>query len=81
MACLIDRKRDTSPISSAQVSAVMGPTPGTILRSLILSPATSRCRADQSKLAFAPNDASRLTPSKGRMLSLMSSFVESSSRK
>src|SRR5215469_9013628 len=34
----MDRKRDTSPISSAQVSAVMGPTPGTVLRPLSSRP-------------------------------------------
>jgi hypothetical protein len=29
--CLIVRKRGTSPISKAHVSAVIGPTPGTVL--------------------------------------------------
>ena len=44
MACRIDRKREISPISSAQVSAVMGPTPGTVLSRLILSASKgSRC--------------------------------------
>src|SRR5882757_240512 len=28
MACRIEGKRETSPISNAQVSAVIGPTPG-----------------------------------------------------
>src|ERR1017187_7289847 len=32
MAFLIDWKRGTSPISRTQVSAVIGPTPGTVLK-------------------------------------------------
>jgi hypothetical protein len=41
----MEPKRATSPISSAQVSAVMGPTPGTVLRRLIRSANRgSRCR-------------------------------------
>ena|SRR6516165_8048034 len=39
MACRIDRKRATSPISSAQVSAVIGPTPGTVRFLLHVLPA------------------------------------------
>src|SRR5260370_28653330 len=37
MACLTERNRDTSPISSPQVRATIGPTPGAVLRFLILS--------------------------------------------
>jgi hypothetical protein len=33
----VPRQRETSPISSAHVSAVIGPTPGTVLSLLILS--------------------------------------------
>src|SRR5437667_11749056 len=45
MASRIEGKRETSPISSAQVSAVIGPTPGTVLRRLIRSASKgSRCR-------------------------------------
>src|SRR5437867_11443655 len=36
-AFLIEPKRETSPISSAHVSAVIGPTPGTVLSLLIRS--------------------------------------------
>src|SRR6266849_1126856 len=44
MACRIEGKRETSPISSAQVNAVIGPTPGTVLRRLIRSASKgSRC--------------------------------------
>src|SRR3954452_22977121 len=32
MACFTEWKHETSPISSAHVSAVIGPTPGTVLR-------------------------------------------------
>src|SRR5713101_7592724 len=35
MASRIEGNRESSPISSAQVSAVIGPTPGTVLRRLI----------------------------------------------
>jgi hypothetical protein len=37
MAFLIEPKRETSPISSAHVSAVIGPTPGTVLSRVIRS--------------------------------------------
>jgi hypothetical protein len=39
MACLIVRKRETSPISNAHVSAVIGPTPA-IVRSLLIRSAS-----------------------------------------
>src|SRR5713226_8974350 len=71
MACRIDRKRDTSPISSAQVSAVMGPTPGTVLRRLILSHSKgSRCRelTRAYSIFCSRTMVSRLSLSKGRIL-------------
>src|SRR5258708_27588742 len=40
MACLTDWKRETSPISRAQVSAVIGPTPGIVLNRSSRSPSS-----------------------------------------
>src|SRR5256886_14088032 len=79
-----DRGETTSPISSAQVSAVIGPTPGTVLRRLIRSASKgSRCRElTRAYSVFCSRTMlSRLTRSRGRILSFTSALLESSSRK
>src|SRR6266566_10007404 len=84
MASRIEGKRETSPISSAQVSAVIGPTPGTVLRRLIRSASKgSRCRElTRAYSVFCSRTMlSRLTRSRGRLLSFTSALLESSSRK
>src|SRR5205823_10816415 len=84
MASRIEGKRETSPISSAQVSAVIGPTPGTVLRRLIRSASKgSRCRElTRAYSVFCSRTMlSRLTRSRGRILSFTSALLESSSRK
>src|SRR5438876_3036036 len=84
MASRIEGKRETSPISSAQVSAVIGPTPGTVLRRLIRSASKgSRCRElTRAYSVFCSRTMlSRLTRSRGRILSFTSSLVVSNSRK
>ena len=61
MACLIVRKRETSPISKAQVSAVIGPTPGTVLSLLILSVSNgSRSRELIKAYSVSPTALDRL---------------------
>src|SRR5215472_11450900 len=76
--------RDTSPISSAQVSAVMGPTPGTVLRRWILS-ARSGSRLREFTRAYSVfwhrTIVSRLSRSNGRIFSWISGLLASSSRK
>src|ERR1700682_6407691 len=78
MACRIDRKRETSPSSSAQVSAVIGPTPGTVLSRLILSASQgSRSRELTRPYSVFCNRTmvSRLSFNKGRILSWTSSWL------
>jgi hypothetical protein len=80
----IEGNRETSPISSAQVRAVIGPTPGTVLSRLIRSASRgSRCSELTRAYSVFCNRTmvSRLTRSNGRMLSCTSSLAESSSRK
>src|SRR5439155_17796772 len=80
MASRIEGKRETSPISSAQVSAVIGPTPGTVLRRLIRSASKgSRCRElTRAYSVFCSRTMlSRLTRSRGRILSFTSALLES----
>ena len=71
MACLIVRKRETSPISSAHVSAVIGPTPGTVLSLLILS-ANNGSRSRELIKAYSVywqrSIVSRLSFNSGRIL-------------
>src|SRR5947209_2642296 len=84
MASRIEGKRETSPISSAHVSAVIGPTPGTVLSCLIRSASKgSRCSELTRAYSVFCNRTmlSRLTRSRGRILSLTSSLVASNSRK
>src|SRR5437879_13570817 len=52
MACLIVRKREASPISSAHVRAVIGPTPGMVLSRLSLS-ASKRSRSRELIRAYS----------------------------
>jgi hypothetical protein len=54
MACLIDRKRDVSPTARAQVSAVIGPTPGMVLNRLSLS-LSSGTRSSDRKSCIQPD--------------------------
>jgi hypothetical protein len=71
IACLMVRKRETSPISSAHVSAVIGPTPGIVLSRLILSAKTgSRCNelTREYSVFWQRSIVSRLSFSNGRML-------------
>ena len=83
MACLMDRKREVSPTSSAQVSAVIGPTPGMVLSRLSLSASSGSWSSDRSRVVSSLIDrsmCSRQSLSSGRMLSATSSLVASSQR-
>jgi hypothetical protein len=75
-------KREVSPTSRAQVSAVMGPTPGMVLNRLSLSASSGSRSSDRSRVVSSLIDrsiCSRQSLSSGRILSLTSSLVASSS--
>src|SRR5690349_3541649 len=78
MACLIELNRDTSSISSAHVRAVIGPTPGTVLRLFNLS-RNSGSRSRELTKAYSVfcsrTIVSRLSFNNGRMLSSTSPLL------
>ena len=79
MACLMERKRDVSPSSSTQVRAVIGPTPGTVLKRLSRSVSKGSRSSDfRSALSIwiERSMCSRHSFSSGRTLSLISSLVD-----
>src|SRR5258708_20366738 len=84
MAFLIEENRCTSPTSSAQVSAVIGPTAGMVIsRSTRSTSKESRSSDRTSALSVFPRrtTVSRLSRNNGFSPSSMSGLVASSSRK
>src|SRR5216684_6297152 len=77
MASRIEGKRETSPISSAQVSAVMGPTPGTVLSRLIRSASKGSPLegTDQGVFRFQPDTFIHLFVA-GEQLTEIAHFVQ-----
>jgi len=77
IACLVERKGDTSPISRTQVRAVSGPTPG-IVRSRSNRPDSSGSRSNAlnsvASKRIERSICSRHSFKSGRMLSLTSSL-------